>query len=361
MKISIIIPCFNQAQYLDEAISSLILQTFSNWEAIIVNDGSTDNTIEIAESWCRKDVRVKYFSGPNKGLSSARNIGIELTSGEYISLLDSDDKYHLNHLESLLSVFNRGSDIVFTGYTYFDDTNNVHHSVQMDDSTNFEEILHGNIVPPVAVAFRRSILKISGAFDTSLKSAEDWDLWIRCYKIGCCLGISEDSSAFYRISPNSMSRQFLTMYEALKNVSLQAYAIDSRISIKHLLNKSLVHQNFESIKKNLLLCIGVAILQNKNSIAIDLFRREVEIFKLTFENTDFKYLCSYLSFRYHVSKENLNWVFESLHPKFLAFFQELKLPGLDINDTMSEVFSIHNKVRNKQKWGFLSPLVNRIS
>jgi hypothetical protein len=205
------------------------------------------------------------------------------------------------------------------------------------------------------------MLKIAGTFDTSLKSAEDWDLWIRFFKVGSLLGISENSSALYRISANSMSRQFLTMYEALKNVSIQAYTFDFRISIDYPLNKNIFSYNFDSIKKHLLLCIGVAIVQNKISLAIDIFKKEMETFNLTFNSNDFKYFCSYLSFRYHVSKEDLKWVFETLHPQFLAFFQELKLPGLDINDTMSVVFSIHNKLRNKQKWGLLSPLVNRIS
>jgi glycosyltransferase involved in cell wall biosynthesis len=360
LKISIIIPCFNQAQYLDEAISSLMLQTYSNWEAIIVNDGSTDNTMEKAEYWCRNDDRIKIFSTSNKGLSSARNTGIELTSGEYISLLDSDDKYQLNHLESLFSVFSRGSDIVFTGYTYFDNTNNVHHSVQLDESTKFEEILHGNIVPPVAVAFRRSILKISGLFDTSLKSAEDWDLWIRCFKTECQLGISKVPSVLYRISNNSMSRQFLTMYESLKNVSLQAYTRDPRISLDYPLNKNIEHK-FNSIKKHLLLCLGVAIVQDKKSFAINILRQEMEVFQLKFKSNDFKYFCSYLSFRYYVSKNDLNWVFETLYPQYFDFFQELRLPGLNIKHSMKEVFSIHTKIRNKQKWGLFSFLVNRIS
>jgi hypothetical protein len=360
LKISIIIPCFNQAQYLDEAISSLILQTFSNWEAIIVNDGSTDNTIEIADYWCKKDDRLQIVTYSNKGLSSARNSGIELTSGEYIALLDSDDKYQFNHLESLLSVFNTGSDIVFTGYTYFKNASEVHYSVQLNEYTKFEEILHGNIVPPVAVAFRRSILKNSGAFDTSLRSAEDWDLWIRCFKTGSKLGISKGSSVFYRISNNSMSRQFLTMYESLKNVSLQAYAIDPRISFDHPLNKN-YENKFNSIKKHLLLCLGVAIIQNKKSLAINILRQEMEVFQLKFKSKDFKYFCSYLSFRYHVSKDDLNWVFETLYPQYFDFFQELRLPELNIKDSMREVFSIHTKIRNKQRWGFLSPLINRFS
>ncbi len=361
MKFSIIIPCYNHGIFLTDAINSLISQSYNYWEAIIVNDGSTDNTIEISNYWCKKDSRIKLVSVSNNGLSSARNTGIEFSTGEYIALLDADDKYKFNHLESLLNVFQTGSDIAFTGYSYFSDSSVINHSVRLNKSMDFQKILDGNIVPPVAVAFKKNIFDISGGFDTSLKSAEDWDLWIRCYKIGFCLGISEESSAFYRISANSMSRQFLTMYEALKNVSLQAYAIDSRISIEYPLNKSLTYQNLESIKKNLLLCIGVAILQNKNSIAIDLFRHEMFTYKLTFISTDFKYLCSYLSFRYHVSKEDLKWVFETLYPRFLTFFKELSMPGLDINKTMKEVFSVHTKIINRKKWGLLSPLVNRIS
>jgi glycosyltransferase involved in cell wall biosynthesis len=361
MTFSIIIPCHNHANLLVDSLSSLLCQSYTNWEAIVVNDGSTDNTIEILDFWCKKDSRIKVVSVSNNGLSSARNTGIEFSTGKYIALLDADDKYKFNHLQSLLNVFQTGSDIVFTSYTYFSNSTNINHTVYLNKSINFNQILDANIVPPVAVAFKRSIFDFSGGFDTSLKSAEDWDLWIRCYKIGCCLGISEDSSAFYRISPNSMSRKFLTMYEALKNVSLKAYSIDNRILIKYPLNITLANQNFDSIKKHLLLCIGVAIVQNKISFAIDIFKKEMETFNLTFNSADFKYFCSYLSFRYHVSKDDLKWVFETLHAQFLSFFTQLSLPGLDINKTMKEVFSIHNKIRNKKKCGFFSPLVNRIS
>jgi glycosyltransferase involved in cell wall biosynthesis len=361
MKFSVIIPCFNHAHFIDESISSLISQTYANWEAIIINDGSVDDTAEIADSWCKKDTRIKLISTANNGLSSARNTGIEFSTGEIISLLDADDKYEPNHLSLLIHEFYQKSDIVFTGYTYFSISTTIQHTVRLDEGINFSNILYGNIVPPVAVAFRRSILNISGYFDTSLKSAEDWDLWIRCLKVGASLGISKEPSALYRISANSMSRQFSTMYEALKNVSIQAYTFDCRISIDYSLNKNLVSFNFDSIKKHLLLCIGVAIVQNKISVAIDIFKKEMETFNLTFNSNDFKYFCSYLSFRYYISKDDLTWIFETLHPQFLSFFTQLSLPGLDINKTMNQVFSIHNKIRNKQKWGFISPLVNRIS
>jgi len=358
---SIIIPCFNQGQFLDDSIFSLISQSYTNWEAIIVNDGSTDKTVEIADKWIKKDSRIKLVSQSNNGLSSARNSGIEFSSGEYIALLDADDKYEKDHLLSLLPFFQQGCDVVFTGYSYFSSTKAINHSVRLNKSINFDQILHGNIVPPVAVAFKRSIIQISGGFDESLNSAEDWDLWIRFYKIGASLSISEDPTVHYRISDNSMSRQFLTMYKSLKHVSMQAYDIDTRISTQHLLNKNLPITPFDSIKKHLLLCLGVGILQNKKSIAIDLLKQEMNAFQLSFNYCDFRYLCSYLSFRYHVSRQDLNWVFSTLYPQFHDFFTELNLPGLNIEKAMNEVFSIHMKQSVKQKWGFLSPIVNRFS
>ena len=89
--VSIIIPCYNQADYLPETLESIIQQTYPDWEAIIVNDGSPDNTEEIALQYTQKDSRFKYYKKENGGLSSARNYGIHRANGKYIIPLDSDD------------------------------------------------------------------------------------------------------------------------------------------------------------------------------------------------------------------------------------------------------------------------------
>ncbi|PXV64128.1 glycosyltransferase involved in cell wall biosynthesis [Dysgonomonas alginatilytica] len=90
--ISIIVPCYNQAEYLPETLQTVLEQEYIDWECIIVNDGSPDNTEEVALAWCRKDDRFKYLKKENGGLSDARNYGIKHSTGKYILPLDSDDK-----------------------------------------------------------------------------------------------------------------------------------------------------------------------------------------------------------------------------------------------------------------------------
>jgi len=89
--VSIIIPCYNQANYLTYSLASVLEQTYTNWECIIVNDGATDNTKEVAKEWCAKDNRFVYVEKQNGGLSSARNAGINVAKGDYIQFLDADD------------------------------------------------------------------------------------------------------------------------------------------------------------------------------------------------------------------------------------------------------------------------------
>ena len=91
-KVSVIVPCYNQAQYLDEALQSILNQSFTDWECIVVNDGSKDNTEFISNEWIKKDSRFKYVYQDNGGLSNARNVGIKKAEGEFILPLDADDK-----------------------------------------------------------------------------------------------------------------------------------------------------------------------------------------------------------------------------------------------------------------------------
>lgn len=363
MTFSIIIPCYNQAHFLDESVSNLIDQTYQNWEAIIVNDGSTDNTIEIASGWVSRDSRIKLVSHTtNYGLAHARNTGINLANGEFIAFLDCDDKFSPLHLDLFYSEFKNEFDIVFSSYCYFSKYGTILHTVKIDKKIRFDKILSGNIVPPVAVIFRRSTLNLTGLLDISLTSTgtEDWDLWIRFYKIGAKLGVVNNATAFYRISFDSMSRQFITMYDALKTVSLRAYKYDSRILTEYTYNQDDKNLSEETIKRSLMMCLGVAIVQEKYDVATYLFISETKYFGFSYKESDFRFMCSYLNFRYSTTSKDLEWVFGVLRPRFKKFIDELNLEGVNKKDALNYIFSIHNRIRIKQKWGFLSPLINRI-
>lgn len=118
-KISIIIPCYNQEKYLDKCLDSVFRQTYANWECILINDGSTDRTVEILENWSQKDNRFKIFTQKNSGVSAARNAGIEKASGEYVFFLDSDDYFYSDdNLAKFAEEMNSEVDIISANYCY---------------------------------------------------------------------------------------------------------------------------------------------------------------------------------------------------------------------------------------------------
>ncbi len=113
-KISLIIPCYNQEEYIERCLKSVIKQSFQNWEAILVDDGSTDNTAEILLNFCKTDHRFHYHLKTNGGLSSARNSGLQMASGEYLFFLDSDDTLSNNDvLQNLINAADSETEIVF--------------------------------------------------------------------------------------------------------------------------------------------------------------------------------------------------------------------------------------------------------
>ena len=117
MKISTIITCYNQDDFLEEALSSIAHQTYPNWECIIIDDGSTDASAQIAKQWQEADNRFIYFYQENKGRSAARNVGISKASGSYIQLLDGDDTLQPTKFEESIKLFEREKcDIVISDF-----------------------------------------------------------------------------------------------------------------------------------------------------------------------------------------------------------------------------------------------------
>ncbi len=360
-KFSIIIPCYNQAHFLNDALQSLLSQSYADWEAIIVNDGSTDDTGLVANQWTKKDDRVRLVEQKNAGLSCARNAGIAAASGLYIALLDADDMYGPDFLESVNTHLDQGFGLVCCGYTYFNAKGTIHRIVRQSEQLEFRSILTGNLFPPVAVAFQKQVLDKTGLFDTDLKSAEDWDLWIRMYKAGIKLSFIDASLVYYRVSENSMSRQAFTMYAALNKVAQRACQKDHRLNSSLVSGEEVAGELPQTVKRLLLMCMGVAVMQGKIEQAIELIHQEFEEWSFDLQAEDFKYMCSYLSFRYQVANEDLIWIKEELMPLFGLFFEKLAWQDLDNKKAFAAVFSIHHKLMIRKKWGFVSPLINQFS
>lgn len=198
--VSIIIPCYNYGNFLKEAVNSVIEQTHSHWECLIIDDGSKDNTAEVAERLCKIDSRIKYIHKQNGGLSSTRNYGITLAKGDFICFLDADDLFDKKKLESQLACFaqNSKADIVYGNAMFFekDDLSNLYYSKKKEAQSSFKQftgngkaliklLIEDNMTVVSAPLIKKEVFVRVGDFDLSYKSYEDWHFWLRCALADC--------------------------------------------------------------------------------------------------------------------------------------------------------------------------------
>lgn len=174
--ISIIIPCYNNATTVKESVESCIAQTYTNFEVIIIDDGSTDNSREIIQSLEAQFPQVRSFHQNNKGPACARNFGASFAQGKYIVFLDADDKFAPSFLKECMNVFNTNQDvdIVYSLVEKFEEEEGIW--VQLNYSP--ERILLGSCFPISSMVELEKFRQI-GMFDEELAHAEDWEMWIR--------------------------------------------------------------------------------------------------------------------------------------------------------------------------------------
>ena len=195
--VSVIIPCYNQAQFLPDAIKSLIAQTYENWECIIVNDGSPDDTEVVAKKLTETDDRIRFIGQNNNGVSSARNLGIKTAKGTVLQFLDADDALEADkftvQMEHLRT--HRDIDIVFgeacyfttekpglRDYGYYAINKSRPWVTDLWESSVgiLEKSLSRNLFPINCPLVRRSVFDRVGMWNETLQAHEDWELWIRC-------------------------------------------------------------------------------------------------------------------------------------------------------------------------------------
>ncbi|MAF85421.1 MAG: glycosyl transferase family 2 [Dehalococcoidales bacterium] len=185
MKVSVILPTYNRANMLTEAIDSALNQTFKDFELIIINNYSTDNTESVVKSY--DDKRIRYFKNRNNGLVSVnRNYGIQKSRGEYTAFLDDDDLWLPEKLEKQVKLLdsNKELGLVYSGSHVIDNKGNlIRHTyfrgIKPCRGDVFNELLVSNFIPQLTVLVRRETLDKVGKFDTKYKIAQDYDLWLR--------------------------------------------------------------------------------------------------------------------------------------------------------------------------------------
>lgn len=206
-KVSIVIPCYNQGEYLKDAIESALNQTYKNIEVIVVNDGSKDNTREV----CKQFKDIIYIEQPNKGLSAARNAGIKASSGKWIVPLDSDDKLHRNFILNTI----HKSDIVTTYLQCFGDRKDIWKPAIVKPT--HKDFLTGNKIHYCSI-FRREIFdrvqydeEQFSKGKQGVNGYEDWMFWLNATKLGYSVLVHPEVLMYYR------KHGFTMIDEATKN------------------------------------------------------------------------------------------------------------------------------------------------
>jgi glycosyltransferase involved in cell wall biosynthesis len=218
--VSVIIPAYNHAHYLPGAIQSVLDQTYQDFEILVVDDGSTDNTHEVVQRYA--DSRIRYIYQENRGLAASRNTGLRGARGDYVAFLDADDMFLPGKLAVQVAWFEAhpSCGMVLSGYYIVNEQGQRIRTCTPWTSIpalEIKDFLFMNPVPPVAVLIARRWIDRVGGFDERFRRIEDWDLSLRLVYAGCRVEWAKEIVSCYRLSPGQMTKDAT----AQKSVSLQ--------------------------------------------------------------------------------------------------------------------------------------------
>ena len=228
--VSVIIPTYNQAMFLADAIESAIAQTYQNHEIIVVNDGSTDNTEVVAQ---RYNDKIRYLYQKNQGLAGARNTGIMAARGEYIALLDSDDIWDPSFLTTMIDLVHTtpGAAVYYCGIRYMNEAKqNLPQSGGLDKYSEkdiYHQILRSNFLIPSTIVINRKVVIAENLFDVSFRRLQDWELWIRLLKSGYqFVGLKDQYLVRYRVHDSNLSVDSVGGQQAARAVIKKHFGTD---------------------------------------------------------------------------------------------------------------------------------------
>ena len=209
--VSIIMPSFNSANFISESIISIQQQTYTNWELIITDDCSTDNTLEIIQKYREKDDRIKIFKlTKNSGAGLARNNSIKFSNGKYIAFCDSDDQWKRNKIHIQLDfMIKHNLSFTYSSYDVIDESGNFKSIVNAPNNISYSKMLNNNYVGCLTAIYNKDLLGV--LYLNEIRKRQDWALWLFIMKkIKKTQGISE-SLAIYRDRSNSISSNKLKL------------------------------------------------------------------------------------------------------------------------------------------------------
>lgn len=213
--ISVVIATYNMGQYIDQAVDSILQQTWKKLEIVVVDDGSTDNTSHVMQRY-QDDPRVIYIKNQNQGQPKAKNCGIKHTQGDFIAFCDADDLWEPNKLQVQLPLFdNPDVGIVYSEVSNIDEHNNRY--VKAPNETRHigkvtSQLLIENFVPFGTSVIRRACIEKNGIFDENFRMGIDWDLWLR-YSLDWEFAYTPERTYIYRVWSGQMSTNYRGRYD----------------------------------------------------------------------------------------------------------------------------------------------------
>lgn len=211
--ISIIIPTYNRAHLISETLDSILMQTYKNWECIIIDDNSTDDTALLLDDYAKKDHRFQYYRRPQekiKGPNSCRNYGFEISKGEYVKWFDSDDLMCFNLLENQVKVLNDQIECIVCKVAFYDfEHDSIFKENKIYSDNLIEDYLIGNIAFYISgPLWKRSFLnEQKSLFDETIHNLDDWDFNLRMLYQGPYIVYLHEALIKYRIHKESLSHE----------------------------------------------------------------------------------------------------------------------------------------------------------
>jgi glycosyltransferase involved in cell wall biosynthesis len=219
--VSIIMPAYNVESYIGDAIGSALAQTFTDFELIVVDDGSTDGTAQSVRALAHWDRRIKLVQQPNRGLAGARNSALRASRGDFFALLDSDDLWEPTFLAEQLAILHARPDVdIVTGNGWYLGGAK-HGQIARPESRptpDLASIIGDEWSVFIMSVFRRQVYTVIGSFDESMRSNEDYDFWLRAAVAGFTFARNNTPLGHYRVRTDSLSASDVRMLRGILHV-----------------------------------------------------------------------------------------------------------------------------------------------